>query len=49
MKPHAIDVHSNFSPEPYLKLIDHEGASFGAAADRVCVGSDFAARLLRLR
>jgi len=34
MKAHAIDVHSHFFPEPYLELIEHEGASCGASVDR---------------
>jgi aminocarboxymuconate-semialdehyde decarboxylase len=34
MRGHAIDVHAHFFPEPYLKLIELEGVSFGASVDR---------------
>ncbi|MBM4438958.1 MAG: amidohydrolase [Candidatus Rokubacteria bacterium] len=34
MRDHAIDVHAHFFPEPYLKVIEVEGASFGASVDR---------------
>ena len=34
MSSHAIDIHAHFFPEPYLKLIELEGAAFGASVDR---------------
>ena len=34
MSSHAIDIPAHFFPEPYLKLIELEGASFGASVDR---------------
>jgi aminocarboxymuconate-semialdehyde decarboxylase len=33
MAPGAIDIHAHFFPEGYLKLIEQEGASFGASVD----------------
>lgn len=32
--PPAIDVHAHFFPERYLKLIESEGAAYGATLDR---------------
>ena len=32
--PPAIDIHSHFFPERYLKLIETEGAAVGARIDR---------------
>jgi aminocarboxymuconate-semialdehyde decarboxylase len=34
MRTLAIDVHAHFFPEAYLKLIESDGASFGASVDR---------------
>ena len=33
-KPPAVDIHSHFFPEAYLKLIADEGARFGVRLNR---------------
>ena len=32
--PPAVDIHAHFYPEAFLKVIDEEGATFGARVDR---------------